>query len=497
MPERMNLRFPSDFEWIVYVRISDDREGAGLGVARQEQECRELVGRLGGRVLKVLVDNDLTANDRSGRYKPRPGYDELPALLRARAGRRGVVAWHTDRLHRTPRELEDFIDLVESTGAAVETVKAGTIDLSTAGGRMTARVHCAVARHESEHKSERIRSKVVQLAAAGQIGNGGPRPFGYTRVYAGEGPRRKIVRDEVNEKEAALIREWAQRLLAGESKYALVKDAQERGIPTSTGKAWTQQAMHYMLRSGRIAGLREHKGRVVGPAQWPAIIDRETHEQLRARLSDYKNGTPRVPRKHHLTGIVCCSLPCGTRMRVSMVHGKPRYECLPKTEGGCAGRAIQLEPLRELVDSYVIARLSDPRLLRDLSAYEADADGVTKRLVDQVEADERRLQALQAALEGGDPDELPEVLAAVRTVRERIRETRSRLAEQVGVPHGLGEAVTADIADRWGSLSVDKKRALVGVVVEKVHIHPAVRGRGRFDPDRVQIVSRRWATDRP
>ena len=49
-----------------------------------------------------------------------------------------VVCWHPDRLHRSPRELEDFIDLVEKTGAAVATVTSGDYDLATGDGRFVA-----------------------------------------------------------------------------------------------------------------------------------------------------------------------------------------------------------------------------------------------------------------------------------------------------------------------------------------------------------------------
>ncbi len=52
----------------VYVRISSDRAGAGLGVARQEEDCRALCDRLGWQVARVYPDNDVSAY--SGRRRP-------------------------------------------------------------------------------------------------------------------------------------------------------------------------------------------------------------------------------------------------------------------------------------------------------------------------------------------------------------------------------------------------------------------------------------------
>ena len=37
----------------VYVRISDDREGLGVGVARQEKDCRKLAEERGWQVTEV------------------------------------------------------------------------------------------------------------------------------------------------------------------------------------------------------------------------------------------------------------------------------------------------------------------------------------------------------------------------------------------------------------------------------------------------------------
>lgn len=75
-----------------------------------------------------------------------------------------MIAWHTDRLHRSSRELEEFIDICEGAGVAVETVKAGPVDFSTPAGRAVARTLGAWAGYESEQKAERIRRKALEVA---------------------------------------------------------------------------------------------------------------------------------------------------------------------------------------------------------------------------------------------------------------------------------------------------------------------------------------------
>ncbi|MDP9144698.1 MAG: recombinase family protein [Actinomycetota bacterium] len=480
------MQVGDDFEWIIYVRISDDREGGGLGVKRQEQDGRELAARLGGHVLAVCDDNDLTAHDKSGRYKKRPEYERMCGLLRERPGQRGVIAWHSDRLHRTPTELEAFIVLVEQTGAAVQTVQAGELDLSTASGRMTARVHCAVARHESEHKSERVRRKVKELADAGAIYGGGPRPFGYNRIYSGDGPRRKILRDEINEPEAVIVRECARRLLAGHSVRSVVNWLNETEVKTSTGGRWSKQGLRFMMRAGRIAGLREHHDQVVSKAVWPAIIDRETHEQLRALLDSHDRPPGSRVRLHYLSGFVFCSacVDKGVKMRVNAQRGELKYKCPP--DDGCNGRTVGLKDLEDMVDKYMVGRLATKEFNRELAARTKSRKNETRHFVDAIESDERRMALLRGSLTDGSEEELPEVLASVRAIRRRIDNTRAELARLVQAPSPVAGAAGLDLAG-WRALDLDAKRSVLGFCVERIVVGPAVRGLARFDARRIDI----------
>jgi DNA invertase Pin-like site-specific DNA recombinase len=59
----------------VYCRVSDDRLGTRLGVARQEQDCRDLVERQAWEVAEAYVDNDMSAFG----GKDRPGYRRVLA----------------------------------------------------------------------------------------------------------------------------------------------------------------------------------------------------------------------------------------------------------------------------------------------------------------------------------------------------------------------------------------------------------------------------------
>jgi site-specific DNA recombinase len=140
-------------------------------VTRQEADCRALCERGGWAVVEVYTDNDVSA------YSGKPG--RTGRVEDVRAGHIGaIVGWHVDRLTRSPRELENVIDMADKYGLELATV-TGEVDLSTSTGRSVARMLGAAARHEAEHEAERQKRQRRQAAEAGRVSGGGIRPFGY------------------------------------------------------------------------------------------------------------------------------------------------------------------------------------------------------------------------------------------------------------------------------------------------------------------------------
>ena len=128
----------------IYTRISLDPSGERLGVQRQEEDCRAEATRRGWRIAEVYEDDDRSA------YNPRRGRPEYERLLTdIRQGvRDGVMIWRLDRLHRQPRELEEFIVVCDKHDVALATV-TGDVDLATSQGRLLARAW-APSRHTSQ-----------------------------------------------------------------------------------------------------------------------------------------------------------------------------------------------------------------------------------------------------------------------------------------------------------------------------------------------------------
>jgi DNA invertase Pin-like site-specific DNA recombinase len=348
-----------------YARISQDRVGAGLGVARQREDCERLIRERGLVPVGEYSDNDVSAY--SG--KPRPGYRQLLADMQA--GRFDVVvAWHADRLHRSPVELEHWIDCCERAGVTTLTVRAGELDLTTAAGRMVARMLGAAARHESELKSERIRRVRAQEAKAGKAH--GSLGYGYRRDPASG-------QWQVVEEQAAIIREIAERLLnGGESPSSIAGDLNRRGVPTprNSPSGWQHGNTSRMVCAARLCGFREWtpaptrggrgRGRGMGPlvarGDWPAILTVEQTRQLRTLFAESADRRRSAPG-YLLSGLLRCGMCRAPLVGLrDQVHAVRMYRCRARRgNGNCAKTRIAADAAERHVAQLLSVALRGTR----------------------------------------------------------------------------------------------------------------------------------------
>jgi site-specific DNA recombinase len=450
----------------IYARISQDRTGAGLGVARQEADCRTLCERLGWHVVEVYVDNDLTAF--SGRR--RPEWDRLVADIKA--GHIDAVAtWHLDRLTRQVRELEDVVDLAAEHGLELASV-TGELDLRTSTGRLQARMMGVIARQASEQASERLRRQRQQAADAGKF-HGSPRPFGYESDGV-----------TIREDEAVIVRECAARALAGESLHSICRDLDDRGIRTPLGNPWTRKSLRHVLVSARISGRREHRpvsdyisgnrpllGEITADAVWPGIISAEDSDRLRELLTRPARNTGPKGRSYLLSGILRCH-QCGSGLVGRPAHGKPRYVC-DKRPGttACGTISVTAEFADRVVRDMVLKALASPAFAERLRAH-ADVDPA---IADAVESDERRLVELAEEWADGHLTR-GEWRTARERIEDRLQANRSKLARATDTTPIEGMTGSYDeLLAIWTTKNVSQRRAVIAAVLMSVAVGPSAR----------------------
>ncbi len=456
---------------LIYSRISQDRNGAGLGVERQLQDCTALAQRLGWEVVGHHRDNDVSAY--SGR--PRPGYRALMSDLEGGVAD-SVLVWHTDRLHRSPSELEEFVALCERKDVAVQTVQAGLLDLTTPSGRLVARMLGASARYEVEHKSARTKRAQFQAVQAGRW-LGGARPFGW-RV---QGPTLATLEPTEAHEVAAATR----AVLEGASLGGIVADLNDRGIPTTTGGQWSYATLRQMLRRPRNAGLAVLKGEILGSTLMPPIVTEQEWRQVCAVLEDptrRKSTTNRV--RWLLAGIARCGT-CGNALRsgAATTRGVSRtvYRCRTPGVGHVARNAQSVD---EHVSAVVVALLEREDLATMLAPEpRADVD----LLVAKASQSRARLEEAAELFASGviTGAQLSTITSTVRADLDRLEERISRAGSSTVLAPFLGRLDPHDI---WEQLSIDRRRAVVRELMD-VTIYPGLGGKD-YRPELTRITPR-------
>jgi DNA invertase Pin-like site-specific DNA recombinase len=474
---------------VIYCRISQDRTGAGLGVDRQRQDCEALAERNGWNVVETYVDNDVSAF--SG--KLRKDYRRMLADL-DQGTATVVIVWHTDRLTRSIVELEEYIELSDRRGIATHTVQAGTIDLATPSGRMTARILGAVARQESEHKGHRVARARQQRALAGEW-SGGIRPFGWgvptgeTRTKAdrktGEEIEANVLdMNQVVPEEAEVLRHWTDTILSGGSIRSLVKWCADKGITTTRGNPVTHTELRDMLMRPRNAGIAVYKGEEVGRGKWEPIVEETKYRAVVAILMDPARNVNRGAQPKWVGSLLyrCGRAECGEGMTVTQSGGRqyPSYRC-PTGHGG--GRRAEI--VDRFVEDTIVARLSEPDAHEMLLPGPDDVD--VAALQAEEELIRRRMKNL-GGLFGAGQLELEPFTEGMDTARAQLAGVTLQLARAATVDPLVALVGAPDVRKAWRALELDRQRNVLRSLVE-VTLKTPRQGRmpdgGYFDYDAV------------
>jgi site-specific DNA recombinase len=195
--------------------------------------------------------------------------------------------------------------------------------------------------------------------------------FGYRHVKDKSGEKTL----EAVPSQAEAIRRAAERVLIGWSLANIAAELTARGLRGAHGGVIAAGQVRKMLTNATVAGHRVHRGRIVGRGVWEPILDEDTWQACKAKLTANRTvrrvgggsypvgaahrGNP-VCRRYLLTGglAVCgvCSAPLVASMKQlkNMGTTRPYYLCHPN-RGGRACVGINAED----TERYVVAMLFD------------------------------------------------------------------------------------------------------------------------------------------
>ncbi len=459
---------------------------------------------------KAYRDPDRSAS----RYarKEREGFADLMDDLQAGRFDADLLAiWESSR---GTRKTSEMIELAER--CAEQNVKIWVqtheriYDPKNARDRRSLREDASDSEYESDKTSERMRRAMKANAAVGRPH--GKHIYGYQRIY--DPVTRVLLRIEEHPEHGAVVREAAQRILAGETYYAVAKSFNERGLeprrPTRKrdGIGWTPAAVKQMLTMPAYAGLRQHQGEILPDVQtvWEPIIEPETWHKLQAVMSG--RGTRREnnwPVAHLLGGVARCGV-CGAKMRVgkqnagSMQFDPETGEKLPRQHymtyvcSGVPGKtgfhvAMKEEHLDLLATEVVLAWISRPDFLARLGQQDGSVDEERAALLEQIRKerewlDQVRKQAQKeknlTVLFDQERRSNPIIEAAQRRL-ESLARTDPLVIQLAGAP---------DVEARWRELDLVTQRRIIQLVVQPrvLPVGSGKKGKKGIDRDRVEWV---------
>lgn len=474
---------------VLYVRLSRDT-AASTSIRGQNDELYARAEAEGWDVVATFEDNG-----RSG-GKQRANAQEALAMISD--GRADVlVVYAYDRWSRMG--IADSADVINTIYARANTSNPARfvamregIDSDREGWELLTAFTADIAQKERQRMVQRRTAAIGRMRQEGRNPGNGPAPFGYRSAPFDDGrPGKRLV---VDPEEALLIREVADRLVAGASTTSVARDLTRRGVPMPrsdyrlaqlagtdrTGLAtgtWNSsrvsqiwQSDHLLgrvrVRTSRAAGGKSNGELLLDPetglpaTPFEPILDVETFDRLKARFA------PGAPRKRRgaalLSGLAFCGL-CGHPMYPITDGEKRYYRCSGKTRGfECTSPRILASKLEELV-------LADYR-----SKYgRRPAFDVVERAGSPEVTRERILVAEQIAALGrqvaSETDEslVDGLIARLRTLRLRRAELDALPVEMTTERIYTGQT----IADRFDATEdLAERRALLGAAYGHVEV---------------------------
>ena len=471
----------------VYARLSETYDAAE-SVPTQLANAERHAARRGWAVVARLKDDGFSAFKEIRR-------DDFINLISAieRDEVDVVIVRDIDRLTRNLADWDRFERAAIEHHVILSAYAGGDLDLSTPEGAYYGGMETLRAKRESAVRSVRVREAHDRIARQGKIPGGGPRWFGWTRIYANPdaSPRQRVIlRLDIDETEASALRDAAERVLRGETIYSIVSEWEQRGIRPVLSGHWSYATLASILVSPRLAGLREWQGKKY-PAQWPAIIDADTHERLVRLLADRpRRAQVTGKRRHLLSGVARCG-KCGRPLYVDV----NRYRCASGPGQGCGGVAVRADMLEEYVTGAVLDALESPRVQQAVrSGQDTAAPRRAELLAEIRKAQEKRAEARRDWAE--DVIDKEDWLDIKQRTDDRIARARTEYDRLTGTATVFGDIPPSDaVRDAWEQWNTDRRRAAVKAVLNRVTVSPDTPGRKGTRDRALRLEALRRRTD--
>ena len=331
---------------MIYARYSSNNQREA-SIEQQVEWCTGLAERYDLELIDIYSDKAI-----SGRTDNRPSFQRM--MRDARTGLFDyVLAWKSSRMGRNM--LEAMINDAALREQGVTTIYVEEDFEDNAAGRFALRNMMNVNQFYSEALAEDVKRGMMDNAKKCMVN--GKISYGFRKGSDG--------RYEIVPEEAEIVREIFYRIIDGWQQRDILDDLNRRGIKTHGGGEWKRQSFGTFLRNEQYIGVYSYNGIRIEDGI-PAILDRETFEEVQTILTTKKNprGRRRKAEDYMLTGKLFCG-HCGEAMVGICGTSKTGerhyyYLCQGKhNKSGCSKKNERKEKIEQAVINAVKAIIMD------------------------------------------------------------------------------------------------------------------------------------------
>lgn len=474
--------------YVGYIRVSGDKQvGEGhSSLETQETRIRAVASANDGLVVRLFQDVQ------SGRRNDRIEYQNMVKYV-LEEDVDVVLVQYLDRFGRNPQEILQRIWELKDHGVSVEATDQDIQD------ELILMVMAGVAGHESKRTSERVRANMGNIVKRG-VHSGKP-PFGFRPIREIVDGRARVVRWEIEDPEAEIIREMARLCTDENLGFKAISDTlNERGLQRASGH-WVASSVQHILRNPVLKGVMVYgrrpktgnpQGEVIEvPGVFPPILTDAEWDALQQRMDIRKKVSRGSAHKsdYLLSGIARCG-HCGGPMsgKSGSAYKGRRYTSYVCTRAvrsreSCAYYNGHASKKLEVTVLEYLGQFSNPKRVRELLSEssrtelkrkKSELKKLEKRLVSLEKDFQKNLEYLKKDLINEEEfgtanvlrrDERAATEIRVASLREELSTAESDQENAAALP-----AQIKSFMKTFEVLEVRKAKAILQTILESAHI---------------------------
>ena len=436
----------------LYARVSSDRQDVDLSVAAQLRALREYAAKNGYLVVREFVDEA-----ESGRIADRPQFRKMiDDASRTDAPFQEILVWKFSRFTRKREHAVAFKSMLRRKGVRVVSITEHADDTPT--GKLMEAIIESVDEFYSENLAQEVTRGMREAASRGYW-MGSRTPYGYNRVMVPDGGKKRPTL-ELDPDAARVVQRIFDLAEAGTGMLKITRALNDEGIASPTGKRWSKNGIHFILRNEVYTGTLVWGARGKGQNKadpvriekaFTAIVSKAQFQRVNKLMNSRapRNVHPRrVGSTYLLSGLVKCHKCKRALSGQDAKSGQFAYyvcqSLIKQGSGSCNSPRLNARRFEELVVEKIRSNiLTESSITNLVKVVDKEMDGVAseqRKRLETVEAEleevKRKLGRVWHFIENSDiemadaSDRIKEHRERQERLEEAATEARAILAER-------------------------------------------------------------------